>query len=436
MDMKEVISLVNTNRGDGRKASLTRMCKLMEKLGNPQEHCRFIHVAGTNGKGTTCAFSASVLQEAGYKTGLFISPHLESINERIRINQKYISNEEFIEVTEEVASSVAEVEEELNETLYSFEILTAVAFVYFAKHACDIVVLETGIGGRLDATNVISTPEVAIMTSIGLDHTSTLGNSLEEIAKEKAGIIKSKGSVICYPASAAILSIFQQKIAEEQGDLYTVNPQRIKRMPTTVDGEIFDYKVFSSIKLRMIGVHQIVNAVLAIEAMTVLQKKGWKISNQQIKKGIMQTFWPGRMEKLNERPLVLIDGAHNEQGVDLLRQNIESVVPNKKITFVIGMMKDKPYEEMIEKMEEKAKMFYFISPDPIRGFDSIKEAKRMHKKGIGADIFENIDDIIQFIRASSTEEIIVAFGSLYLIGDLRKAWKKAKRIGQKENTQN
>ena len=196
MNIAEVIRLVNTNRGNGKKENLNRMYLLMEKLGNPQKRLKFIHIAGTNGKGTTAAFIASILGETALKTGLFTSPHLEVINERIKIDQKNISDEAFILFTERVVSSVEEVELELSEKLYSFEILTAIALLYFAEQQCDMVILETGIGGRLDSTNIIQSPEVAAITSIGLDHMGMLGNTAEEIAKEKAGIIKSNSIVI------------------------------------------------------------------------------------------------------------------------------------------------------------------------------------------------------------------------------------------------
>lgn len=423
VNMEEVIALVNTNRGDGRKESLQRMHRLMDKLGNPQDACRYIHIAGTNGKGTTCAFVASILQEAGLKTGLFISPHLEVINERMRINGTYISDEEFIEATQLVAPYVEEVEEELQETLYSFEILTAVAFVYFSKQACDIVVLETGIGGRLDSTNVIQTPEVAVLTSVGLDHLSMLGNSIEEIATEKAEIIKENGTLISYHAPESIHEIIQKKTDSVQAQMKEIEESTIKWMHSSIEGEQFSYQRFSSLHTRMIGEHQVKNAVLAIEAATTLQEKGWKISDQHIKTGIEKAFWPGRMEKLQDQPLVLIDGAHNEHGVTVLRKNLDRLFPEKKLHLVMGMMKDKAYMEMIEKVADKAASFTFISPDPWRGFDAEDVAEKVKAKGYNAQAIKDVADIRSFIQTCSKEESVIVFGSLYLIGDMRKKWK-------------
>lgn len=423
MNMQDVIRLVNTNRGNGVKENLTRMQRLMNKLDNPQDQCRFVHVAGTNGKGTTCAFMASILQESGLKTGLFISPHLEVINERIQINGTYISDEEFIELTEVVAPFVDEVEKELDEILYSFEILTAVALLYFAKQECEIVVLETGIGGRLDSTNIIETPEVAILTSIGEDHLHILGNSLEEIAKEKAGIIKQNGEVVSYSAPTPLLTIFQEKAKEQKASVHRIPSKAIEIKEMTLKGSIFGYKNFSEVEIRMIGQHQVKNACLALEAAIILQEKGWPLNRKNILSGLKKAHWAGRMEVLQENPVVLVDGAHNEQGVETLRKNLDQLFPEQEITFFVGMMKDKAYHQMIEKMENKAKQFFFISPDPWRGFNPTKIADWMNEKKIKAQAIDTVECIVQYIEKAPAEESIVIFGSLYLVGDIRKKLK-------------
>lgn len=421
MDMNGVIALVNTNRGNGKKKNLRRMQLLMEKLGNPQKKLKFVHVAGTNGKGTTSAFTASILKEAGLKTGLYTSPHLEVINERIRVNNQLISDDAFIEVTEKVEPFVSEVEQELDETLYSFEILTAVAITYFADLECDIVVLETGIGGRLDSTNVIDTPEVAVITSIGIDHVKILGDSVEEIAKEKAGIIKEKGSVIVYPAEKNIQEIFSDKIQNMNASLKIINKEDIELIETSINSQVFHYKDISHLSTKMIGEHQLINASLAIEACKLLHIKGFNVSDEAIRLGIQKTFWTGRMEKLSEEPLVFIDGAHNKQGVEVLRRNLTSLFPDKRITFVVGMMKDKNYITMIELMKDIASQFLLVSPDEWRGFDPIKVQQVLKEKRIEAQAKQSISEIVQYIESeSSQDEIIVAFGSLYLVGDLKK----------------
>lgn len=421
MNIEEVIALVNTNRGNGKKENLNRMRLLMEKLGNPQDQLKFIHIAGTNGKGTTASFIASILKETNIKTGLFTSPHLEVINERIQINQEYITDDSFIQYTDRVAPYVQEVEAELSETLYSFEILTAVAFVYFAEKNCDLVVLETGIGGRLDSTNVISTPEVAVVTSIGLDHMGMLGNTIEDIAKEKAGIIKPKGSVVMFHSEGSVKKVFESKAAQEDASLRMINPENINLVSFSTKGQTFHYKNFQNLELQMIGEHQLSNAALAIEAAQALQRKGYDLSDQAIKAGLKNAFWAGRMETLLEEPLVIVDGAHNEQGVMQLSKNLRSLFPGRKVTFIIGMMKDKAYMEMIDQISDLADQFLTISPDPWRGFDAETVASELNSRGFHAQSLEEPAEISHYIyNKAEKDEIIIVFGSLYLVGDLRK----------------
>lgn len=419
--MNEVVTLVNTNRGNGKKKNLERMYLLMKKLGDPQKKIKFVHVAGTNGKGTTSAFIASILKEAGLKTGLYISPHLEVINERISINDEPITDEDFITATQKVKPFVFEVEQELDETLYSFEILTAVSIVYFADQKCDLVVLETGIGGRLDSTNVIETPEVAVITAIGIDHINILGNSIEEIAAEKAGIIKEKGSVVLNPMQENLLSIFAEKVKSVDGTLKSIDPDAIELVETTINGQTFHYSDFPNLSVKMVGTHQLINACLAIEASKILRTKKITITDEAIRVGLEKTFWPGRMEKVSDEPIVFIDGAHNEQGVEVLRKNLDILFPDSRITFVAGIMKDKDYMQMFEVMKDKANQFLLISPDPWRGFDPSEVADKLIEKGIKAQPKQSISDIIHYIRSeSSKEEVIVVFGSLYLVGDVKK----------------
>lgn len=421
MNIEEVIALVNTNRGNGKKENLNRMRLLMNKLGNPQDQLKFIHIAGTNGKGTTASFIASILSETNIRTGLFTSPHLEVINERIQINQENITDASFIQCTERVAPYVQAVEAELSETLYSFEILTAVAFVYFAEKNCDLVVLETGIGGRLDSTNVISTPEVAVVTSIGLDHMSMLGNTVEDIAKEKAGIIKPKGSVVMFHSEGSIKKVFESKAAQEDASLLMINLEDIKLISSSIKGQTFQYKTFQNLEIQMIGEHQLSNAALAIEATQTLQRKGYDLSDQAIKTGLKKAIWAGRMEVLLEEPMVIVDGAHNEQGVTQLSKNLRSLFPGRKVTFIIGMMKDKAYMEMIDQISDLADHFLTISPDPWRGFDAKEVASELISRGFQAQSLEEPAEISQYIyNQAEKDEIIIVFGSLYLVGDLRK----------------
>lgn len=424
MEMKDVIALVNTNRGNGKKESLNRMRTLLDKIGNPEKELSFVHIAGTNGKGSTASFISQILIQANLKTGVFTSPHLEIVNERIRINESFISDEDFIQVTEKVAAVVDAVEEECGERLYSFEILTAVALLYYYEQKCDIVVLEAGIGGRLDATNTIPVPEVAIVTSIGMDHTKMLGDTLERIAGEKAGIIKENGDVVLPFFTPSIDQVFQDSAEKQQTTVHRAAVKNTRDLLLTEQGSTFSYKQFKKVKIKMVGKHQVSNALLAIEAALILKEKGFDISDEDIAKGIEQSYWPGRMEKIQDKPTIFIDGAHNPEGVERLRESVETLYPEEKLTLVVGMMKDKDYMRMIEELLPYAKKVYTVSPDPYRGFAPRVVASQLKERGVDAEPFDSIDDVIDFLKKQKeAEEKIIVFGSLYLIGDIKKQWK-------------
>lgn len=423
MNMSDVINLVNTNRGTGNKENLFRMRLLMKKIGDPQRTLKFIHVAGTNGKGSTSAFLSSILNEAAIKTGVFTSPHLEIINERIQIDKQNISDEDFIEITEKVAPYVEEVEEETGERLYSFEILTAAALLYFAQKDCSLVILEAGIGGRLDATNIIDTPEVAIITSIGYDHMKLLGGTKEQIASEKAGIIKDKGTVICPVMSQEISQIIQSIVTEKRATLKEINQTDITQMVLTDSYSRFNYKELNDLTIHLLGKHQVMNASLAVEAVLELKLKGYKLDYDQIRKGLFKALWPGRMEKISLEPNVIIDGAHNPEGVDMLKENVAQLFPTDQLVFVVGMMKDKAYMEMIEKILPLAKKVFTVSPDPYRGFNAKETAELIEERGYSSEAFDSVETIINELKTEKHQkETIIVFGSLYLIGDFKKLW--------------
>lgn len=423
MNMNDVIALVNTNRGNGKKESLNRMIALLDKIGNPQKNLQFVHIAGTNGKGSTASFISSILNQTAIKTGLFTSPHLEKINERIRVNQITITDQEFIRLTETVAPFVDEVENELNEKLYSFEILTAVAFLYFAEKECELVILEAGIGGRLDATNTIDTPEVAIVTSIGLDHMKVLGDSKESIAREKAGIIKENGVLVFPEMEENLETIFYEKAAEQRAKVIKVKAADIMDLSLTEEASIFSYKRFKQVRIQLIGRHQVMNACLAIEAINILQTKGYPIKDSAISKGLYETRWAGRMEKISDEPLIILDGAHNPAGVHSLKETIEALFKNKKLTFVVGMMKDKSYNDMIEMMLPFAERIYTVSPDDYRGFDPKEVSDWIKEKGVQSQAYESVDSVIDTLKTESDgSDKIIVFGSLYLMGEFREKW--------------
>ncbi|EXJ24289.1 Dihydrofolate synthase [Alkalibacterium sp. AK22] len=423
MDMKGVIELVNTNRGTGQKEDLHRMRLLLEKLGNPQQALRCVHVAGTNGKGSTSAFLSHILREAGIRTGIYTSPHLEKINERIMIDGVRITDKAFIQTTKAVARHVESVEEETGERLYSFEILTAVSLLYFKEQECELVILEAGIGGRLDATNVIERPEVAIITSIGYDHMKVLGETIEQIASEKAGIIKEGGTLIYSEMTPSVHAVIEGKARESQATVRRIRTEELKEVQLSDQGGQFSFKGQKELSVRLIGRHQLMNAALAVEAAYELNKKGFEIQAAHIRSGLVNTGWPGRMEKISEQPTIVIDGAHNPEGVAVLKNNLKELYTDQSLILVCGMMKDKDYMSMIRQVRPLCKKVMTVSPDPYRGFNPFETARLLSDEGTEAEAFDSVTSVIDKLKQeSSSKDTVIVMGSLYLIGAFRASW--------------
>lgn len=420
--MEKVISYVNTNRGNGQKEDLNRLYTLLEQVNQPQKGLKYIHITGTNGKGSTGALFTSVLRKAGLDVGVFTSPHLEIVNERIRINDAYIEDEEFIRLVEEIEPIVLALEEEMNEKFYAFELLTTVAFLYFQEKQPDIVVLEAGIGGRLDSTNVIDEAEVSVITSIGLDHMKVLGETKEKIMAEKVQILKEDGDLIVGPIEESLQVIAEKQATAVKGLTTFVDPRDIEVKEASLTQQVFSYKDWPVIELSLLGRHQIENACLVLEACQILKEKRYPLTLETIKQGLAQASWPGRFEKVLDEPLFYLDGAHNEASVKRLVETLEEVFPNNKFYFILGMMKDKNYQKMIAQVYHLAKEFILVSPNWQRGFDVQEVADELVKAGYPATAKDNVDEVLRYIQNDIPKnETVIQFGSLYLVGDLKKA---------------
>lgn len=425
MTMEKVISYINTNRGNGQKSSLDRLFNLLERLGNPHRNLKYIHITGTNGKGSTTALFSSVLQEANLNVGIFTSPHLEVVNERIRVNSEMIEDEELIRIVNHIEPVVLNMEAEMGVNFYAFELLTVVAFIYFQEKQLDIVLLEAGIGGRLDATNVIEQSLVSIITSIGIDHTATLGNTKEEIVYEKAQILKEGGYMIVGPIEEELKDIVRNRADAVHGTVKFINKADIVLKESFPDQQTFHYKNWQDVTLTLLGHHQMENASLVLEAYDTLVAQGFPISRKQVYQGLAKAFWPGRFEKVADEPLYYIDGAHNVASVERLVETLEGTFPGERFCFVIGMMKDKAYEKMIQQVEHLAKAFILVSPDPYRGFDPVKVAEELSKQGFEAIAMPNMTKVLEFVEKEvPKEDIVIQFGSLYLVGELKRALKE------------
>lgn len=425
MTMEKVISYINTNRGNSQKSSLDRLFRLLEHLGNPQKGLKYIHITGTNGKGSTTALFSSVLQEANLQVGIFTSPHLEVVNERIRINGKMIEDNDLIRIVNHIEPVVIELEAEMGVKFYAFELLTTVAFIYFQEQQPDIVLLEAGIGGRLDSTNVTEDPLLTVITSIGIDHMSTLGHTKEEILYEKSQILKENGHMIVGPIEENLKDIVHVRANEVNGSVSFVDRSAIDIKESLPTKQTFNYGNWQEVTLTLLGHHQIENACLVLEAFDTLVAHRYPISRKQVYRGLEKAQWPGRFEKVSDAPLFYMDGAHNEASVKRLVETLEVTFPNKQFYFVIGMMKDKAYEEMIKQVEHLAKMYILVSPDPNRGFNSEEVANDLITRGFKAMVMPNMMNVLNYVQNEiPKDDIVIQFGSLYLVGELKQALKE------------
>ena len=425
------IAYINEPRWQESRLGLERITVLLDRMGRPQDRLKFVHVAGTNGKGSTCAFLSQILQCAGYRTGMFTSPFIIEFEERIRVNGQNISKDDLMSVTMFVREHAEALYEETGEHPTEFELMTAVAFEHFARSECDIVVCEVGMGGRLDSTNVIENPEACIIVRLGLDHMAFLGDTPQAVAREKAGIIKDGAPVISWPQDdPTVMKVVADRAAECGGPLVVpdyselqvghVGPSGLR--PFTWQGVQFE--------TRLLGSYQPYNAVLAIEAARVLASKGWKIDEDTIREGISRTVWPGRFELVKAGPpAVVVDGGHNPQGVSVLAQSLRDVFPDKDIVFVMSVMADKDYIPMIREVLPLAKAFAcFTSPNP-RALHAPElasviayEAEAMSLP-VEAHAFDSVDEAVAWALESGDADVICAFGSLYSISEIRRALK-------------
>lgn len=423
MTGEQALSYIHGFNRFGSDLSLDRIKSLLNMMGNPQDKIKFIHIAGTNGKGSTAAFLSNIFMAEGLKTGLYTSPALERFTQRIIVDKQEINLNELAEITEKVKAHIEVMIADGNASQHptEFEVVTAIAFQYFAECMCDIVVLETGLGGRFDATNIIEKPMVAVITNIGYDHTDRLGSTLPEIAFEKAGIIKEGCDVVLYPQNIEVLMVFKKTCREKGARLHIVDFSDLKVFKNDISGVEFCYKG-DIYKTSLPGSHQANNAVVAIHVAQILSDHSIiKISKRNIKKGIFETKWPGRLEVINDRPLFLIDGAHNPQCAKALAEALNILFPDKKIIFILGVLKDKDYKDIIKTMLPLTEIFYVITPDNPRALQAQELAAIIKEMGGNAIIGGTIKEATETaVKAAGTDGIICAFGSLYYIGEVRK----------------
>lgn len=422
MDYQQAVDYIESPALPRGRYGLERLKQALELLGNPQHKVRFVHVAGTNGKGSCAAMLASVLKEAGYRTGLYISPHLRRYNERMQVDGVDISNDDLIRA----AQRVKEVCEQLGGTPIVFEVLTLMALWYFAECRCDFVVLEVGIGGKLDATNCIPAPATALIAQLGFDHTETLGSTIEEIAAQKGGIAKSGSQLVMAEQEPAALRVVEQ-LCREQGCGFTVaDPERLQVLSTSPEGQRLRDRTYGELLLPLAGSHQVKNAANVLTVVEVLKGEGFAIPDRAVRQGIESTVWPARFERLSRSPDFILDGGHNPQCVQAAVQALQDYYPGKKVVFLTGMMKDKDSAAMLAKMAEVAKAFVCLHADSERAFGAQELAREI----------ENTLSLAAYPAASAQEGcalaqrlageqgVVCALGSLYLAGEIRAVFHR------------
>lgn len=422
MDYTEALEYIHGTLKFGIKLGLENIKALLQLMGNPHKSLEFVHVAGTNGKGSTVAFISSILMESGYKTGVFTSPYLERFTERIKVDRGEISEADVARITGFVKEKVAELVKNGGNHPTEFEIVTAVAFQYFYETGCDIVVLEVGLGGRFDSTNVIDMPLAAVITTISYDHMNILGDTLEKIAFEKAGIIKDKTDVVLYPQASEALEVFERVCEEKKSRFHKVSLADVEVLESGIWGSSFLHKRHGKFRIGLAGEHQIANAVTALEAVEIVRKKGFdRINKTSVESGLIKAVWPGRLEVVCKEPMFVIDGAHNKEGALMLADNLKKYFPEKDIIFIIGVLKDKDYKAIIEPVIPIASEFVAVKPENERGMTAKELAVILRGYCKDVNVSDKIEEAILYsIKKVSTKGIICAYGSLYYIGEIRK----------------
>lgn len=416
MTGEEAVEYIRTISRLGSKPGSERVEELLERLGCPHRLLKCIHIAGTNGKGSTAAMLASVFQKAGYRTGLYTSPVLQRLHEGMQVDGVPISDGEL----GEIVSLVRPHAEAMADQPTEFEVMTCAAFLWFSRRGCDIVVMEAGLGGRLDATNVIEAPELSILTALGLDHTEWLGGTVEEIAAEKAGIFKKGCPVVVYRPETSVLDLLTRAAQERGCPLSVSDPAAIHVRKDDLSGQIFDYGVWEEIRLPLLGGHQRENAAVVLEAVSRLREKGWTLPDRAVYEGLAAVRWPGRFEVLRHAPLIIADGGHNPQCAGALAKSLAAYLPHTPIHFLLGVLADKDWRTMVDRVAPLAASFTVTTPQSPRALPPEELERYLVSRGIPVTLCPEMGDALHAVleRAGSSDAVCI-FGSLYLVGAVR-----------------
>ncbi len=419
MTYEEAINKITSLLRFGMKPGLERVEKLLKLLGNPQDKLKFVHVAGTNGKGSTCALISSVVRKSLYKTGLFTSPYVTDFCERMQINGEMISHEDLAALVEKTFPVVEQMAAN-DEIITEFEFITAIAMQWFAQNDCDIVVLEVGLGGRLDATNVIKTPLVSVITSISLDHTAVLGNTLEQIAYEKCGIIKENGITVCYPdQKPEVLEVIRNTAAARHNQFILADMNSVTLLSMNITGTGLEYNDLL-VSLPFIGEHQVKNAVTALAVIEVLKGEDYDIADHSIEAGFSSASFPARLELISSDPLVLLDGAHNPDGTAALADAVRKYLAGKKVVAIMGMLADKDAASATRNLAGLFSHVITLAPANPRAMSAKALAAQWTSLGTSTEPMTDADAALEkALGMLGSDGALLICGSLYLAGELR-----------------
>lgn len=426
MNYQEALHYIEEKNHLGSELGLEQIQKLLQRMGNPQNRCNVVHIAGTNGKGSILAYMDAVLQDAGYRVGRYSSPTVFTYLERFQINDTYMTEDAFADILSRVSDILAEMEAAGEGTVTAFELETAIAFQYFLEQQVDIVLLETGMGGRLDATNVVEKPICTIIASISMDHMAILGNTISEIAYEKSGIMRENVPCVIYPQNETAMPVLVEACRRHNIQPIVPDLQELYIQNEDLHYEKFAYKnvIYEN---PLLGEFQIYNAITAIEALTIVAKSTEGIENKgetvalkkvNMQNGLHNTRWKGRFEILARHPYVIRDGAHNPDAANRLYEQLRKHFTKKRILYIIGVLRDKAYDDMLKKLLPLADKAYVLTvPDNARALPAEELAEAVQAYGVQAVVTESPEQAYAMAKQDAEpEDVIVAFGSLYYIG--------------------
>lgn len=415
MNEIEAIEYIHSVNWQRERPCLDRIKSLCASIGDPQNDLRFIHVAGTNGKGSFCSMLESVLRMSGMRVGLFTSPFILRFNERIKVNGEDITSDELVDIVEYIRPHA----DAMNGKCTEFELITAIGFEYFKRKGCDIVILECGMGGRLDPTNIIDSAVMSVITGISLDHTAFLGDTTEKIAREKAGIIKHGVPVLWCGQDADAYRVISERAKEMQSDMYVAD-KSVRVTGSSLDGTTFDCGAYHDMHIQLLGSYQPYNARNVICACEILNSIGYKVSSDDIYNGLSRARWLARFEIICKSPLFIFDGGHNPEGICAAIESAKMYFGGKRLCVITGVMADKDHAYMAEKISEIADTVYTVSPNNPRALDSEKYAEEFRRFGIHAESFESLSLAVSTAKDHAKEGgcATLVLGSLYMYGEV------------------